>query len=119
MLVDLGRLSYPTRTMTDARAMPGPSLSSRLAAARRERGARTGRPPVSPATPDARLVAHVCAVLCCSRVELAHLLQYQDNGATLSRCNGARAVPLTEEARADLRALLEEARRGGEESDDD
>lgn len=96
-------------------ALP-PALSSRLAAARAERASRTGRPPAPPTTPDAHLVAEVCDALACSRAELAHLLLYQDGGAALSRCNGARAVPLTEEARGELRRLLEEAGKESEEA---
>lgn len=71
-----------------------------------------GRPSGRATTPDARLVARVCTALGLSRTALLVRLGYAKTSGALSRCNGPRAVPLTEQAREQLRALLEEAREG-------
>lgn len=80
----------------------------------RKEGGRAGPKPGRATTPDARLVARVCAALGVPRARLLPSLGYKPTWGGLSRCNGPDAVPLTEQTRERLRALLEGAKSRAE-----
>lgn len=90
-----------------------PALLARVAALEEAAAgrARLGRRPLPPATPDARLVARVCAATGMTRGRLADAIGLSFDGGSMSK-------PLSEGSRAKLRDMLREAgERTGKKSD--